>query len=65
MATPLDNIVMPWLCVRPPEYITEISSLEARRMLEKLGELHQPVRLRQAKNPSAAWGSTCLAKPCE
>jgi hypothetical protein len=65
MATPLDNIVTPWLYVRPPEYRAEISSLEARRMLTKLGELHQPLRPRPAKNSSAAWGSTCLDRPCE
>jgi hypothetical protein len=65
MATPLDNIVIPWLCVRPPEYRAEIPSLEARRMLAKLGELHQPLRPRLAKNPGAAWGSTCLVRPCE
>jgi hypothetical protein len=40
MATPVDNIVTPWLCVRPPEYRAEVSSLEVRRMLEKLEELH-------------------------
>jgi hypothetical protein len=56
---------MPWLCVRPPEYRAEVSSLEARRMLEKLGELHQPVLLCPVKNSSAAWGSTCLDRPCE
>jgi hypothetical protein len=65
MATPLDNIVIPWLCVCLPEYRVEISSLEARRMLAKLGELHQPVHPRPAKNPGAAWGSTCLDRPCE
>jgi hypothetical protein len=65
MAIPLDNIVMPWLCVPPPEYRAEISSLEARRMLAKLGELHQPLRPRPAKNPGASWGSTCLTRPCE
>jgi hypothetical protein len=65
MATPLDNIVIPWLCVRPPEYRAEIPSLEARRMLAKLGELHQPLRPRLAKNPGAEWGSTCLVRPCE
>jgi hypothetical protein len=64
MATPLDNIVTPWLCVRSPEHRAEIPSLEARRMLTKLGELHQPLRLRLEKNPSAAWGSTCLGRPC-
>jgi hypothetical protein len=65
MTTPLDNIVVPWLCVRPPEYRAEISSLYARRMLAKLGELHQPVRPCPAKNPGVAWGSTCLDGPCE
>jgi hypothetical protein len=65
MAIPLDNIVMPWLCVRPLEHRCETSSLEARRMLAKLGELHQPLHPRLAKNPGAAWGSTCLDKSCE
>jgi hypothetical protein len=65
MATLLDNTVIPWLCVRPPENRAEMSSLEARRMLVKLGELHQPLCLRQVKNPGAAWGSTCLDRPCE
>jgi hypothetical protein len=65
MATPLDNIVIPWLCGRPPEYITEMSSLEARRMLAKLGELHQPVHPCPRKKPGAAWGNTCLDRPCE
>jgi hypothetical protein len=65
MATPENNIGTPWLCVRPPEYRAEVSSLEARRMLEKLGELHQPVLPRPVKNSSAAWGSTCLDSPCE
>jgi hypothetical protein len=65
MATPLDNIVMPLLCVRPPEHISEISSLEARRILAKLEELHQPLHPRPAKNPGATWGNTCLDRPCE
>jgi hypothetical protein len=65
MATLLDNIVIPWLGGRPPEYITEMSSLEARRMLAKLGELHQPVHPCPRKKPGAAWGSTCLDGPCE
>jgi hypothetical protein len=65
MATAVDNIVTPWLCVRPPEYRAEVSSLEARRMLAKLEELHQPLLPRPAKNPGAAWGSTCLGRPCE
>jgi hypothetical protein len=56
MAIPLDDIVTPWLCVRLPEHRAEISSLEARRMLAKLGELHQPLRPRLVKNPGAAWG---------
>jgi hypothetical protein len=64
MVTSIDNIVTPWICVRLPEYRAEVSSLEARRMLAKLGELHQPVRPRPAKNPGAAWGSTCLDGPC-
>jgi hypothetical protein len=65
MATPLDNIVMPWSCVRPPEHGTQVSSLGARRMLAKLGELHQSLCLHPAKNPGATWGSTCLDGPCE
>jgi hypothetical protein len=65
MAIPVDNIVTAWLCVRPPEYRPEVSSLEARRMLPKLGKLHQPVHSCPAKNPGAAWGCTCLDEPCE
>jgi hypothetical protein len=63
MATSVNNIVSPWLCVRPPECRAEVSSLEARRMLVKLGELHLPIRSRPAKNPGAAWGSTCHDRP--
>jgi hypothetical protein len=59
MATHVDNIATPWLCVRPPEYRAEVPSLEARRILAKLEELHRPVLPRPAKNPSTAWGSTC------
>jgi hypothetical protein len=40
MATPLDNLAIPWSCVRPPEHGAKVSSLGARRMLAKLGELH-------------------------
>jgi hypothetical protein len=65
MATLVDNIVSPWLCVRPPECRAEVSSLEARRRLAKLRELHLPVHPRPAKNPGAAWGSTCHGEPCE
>jgi hypothetical protein len=50
--------------VHPPECRTEVSSLEARRMLAKLGE-HRPVPPRPAKNPGAAWGSTCHDGPCK
>jgi hypothetical protein len=42
-----------------------MSSIGSRRMLAKLGELHQPFRPRSEKNPGAAWGSACLDKPCE
>jgi hypothetical protein len=65
MATLVDNIVSPWLCVRPPECRAKVSSLEARRMLAKLGELHRPVHPCPVKNPGAAWGSTCHGGPCE
>jgi hypothetical protein len=34
-------------------------------MLAKLGELHQSLCPRPARNPGAAWGSTCLEGPCE
>jgi hypothetical protein len=34
-------------------------------MLAKLGELHQFLCSHPAKNPGAAWGSTCLDEPCE
>jgi hypothetical protein len=65
MATVVDNIVSPELCVRPPEYRAEVLSLEARRMLAKVGELYQPVHPSPMKNPGAAWGSTCLDGPCK
>jgi hypothetical protein len=65
MATSLDNIVMPWSCVRPPEHGAKMSSLGGRRMLAKVRELHQSLRPHPAKNPGAAWGSTCLDGPCE
>jgi hypothetical protein len=65
MATAVENIVSPWLCVRPPECRAEVSSLEARRMLAKLGGLHRPIPSRPAKNPGAAWGSTYHDGPCE
>jgi hypothetical protein len=42
-----------------------MSSLEARRMLAKLGELHQRLHPRPAKNPGATWGSTCLFRHYE
>jgi hypothetical protein len=65
MATLVDNIVSPWLYVRPPECRAEVSSLEARRMLAKLGELHRPVYPCPAKNLGAAWGNTCHGGPCK
>jgi hypothetical protein len=65
MATSVDNIVSLWHCVCPPECRAEVSSLEARRMVAKLGELHRPVHSRPAKNPGAAWGSTCHDGPCK
>jgi hypothetical protein len=34
-------------------------------MLAKLGELHQSLCSRPARNPGATWGSTCLDGPCE
>jgi hypothetical protein len=65
MVTPLDNIVMPWLCVCPPEHRAKMSSLGARRMLAKLGELHEPLCLCPVKNPGAAWSSIFLDGPYE
>jgi hypothetical protein len=65
MTKPLDNSVMPWSCVRPPEHSATVSSFEARRMLAKLGELHQSLCPRLARNLGAAWGSTFLDGPCE
>jgi hypothetical protein len=65
MATPVYNIVTPWLCLHPPEYRAEVASLEARRMLAKLEELHQLVLSCPAKNPGAGWGSTCLDRSRE
>jgi hypothetical protein len=34
-------------------------------MLAKLGELHQSLRPCPARNPGAAWGITCLNRPCK
>jgi hypothetical protein len=65
VAKPLDNYAVPWSCVRPPERNSRVPSLGVRRMLAKLGELHQSLRPRPARNPGAAWGSTCLDGPCE
>jgi hypothetical protein len=65
MANSVDNIVSPRLCVRPPECRAAVSSLEARRMLVKLGELHRPVHPSTAKNPGAVWGNTCHDGPCK
>jgi hypothetical protein len=65
MATLLDNIVATWFCVCLPEHRFEVSSLEARRMISKLGELQQPLRPRPTKNLGAARGSTCRDRPCE
>jgi hypothetical protein len=65
MAIAVDNIVPPWLCVRPPERRAEVPSLEARRMLAKIGELHRPIPSHPAKNPGAVWGSTCHDEPCK
>jgi hypothetical protein len=65
MVKPLDNYAVPWSCVCPQEQNDIVSSLGARRMLPKLGELHKSLRPRLARNPGAAWGSTCLDGPCE
>jgi hypothetical protein len=65
MATLVDDIVSPWLCVRPPECRAEVSSLEARRMLAKVGEFHRLVPPRPAKSLGAAWGRTCHGGPCK
>jgi hypothetical protein len=65
MAKQLDNYAVPWSCVRPPERSTRLLLSGARRMLVKLGELHYPLHPHPARNPGAAWGSTCLDRPCE
>jgi hypothetical protein len=65
MEKPLDNSAMPWSCVHPLEHNARVSSPGARRMLVKLGELHQSQCSHPARNPGAAWGSTCLDRPCE
>jgi hypothetical protein len=65
MAPLFDNFSVPLSCVRKPECRAEVPSPGARRMLEKLGELHQSLCPHPAKNPGAAWGSTCLDGPCE
>jgi hypothetical protein len=65
MAKQLSNSLVPWAYVCPPEHSTRSSSSGTRRMLAKLGELHQPLHPRPARNLGAAWGSTCLDRPCE
>jgi hypothetical protein len=65
MATPLDNFATPWSCVCPPEHRARVSSFSARRMLAKLGELHQSLCPHPTRNPGAARGCTCLDGPCE
>jgi hypothetical protein len=65
MAEPRYNFATPWSCVRLPERRARVPSLGARRMLVKLGELHQSLCLRPARNPGAVWSSTCLNVPCE
>jgi hypothetical protein len=65
MAPPFDNFAIPWSCVRPPEHRAKVSSLGARRMLAKLGELHQSLFPCPVRNPGATWGSTCIDGPCE
>jgi hypothetical protein len=65
MAKQLSNSAMPWSCVRPPERSARESFPGSRRMLAKSGELHQPLHPRPARNPGAAWGSTCLDRSCE
>jgi hypothetical protein len=65
MTKQLSNCAVPWSCVRPPERSSRVSPSGARRMLAKLGELHQSLHPRPATNPDIAWGSTCLDRPCE
>jgi hypothetical protein len=65
MAEPLDNFAILWSCVRSPEHRARVSSIGARRMLAKLGELHQSLCPCPVRNPGATWGSTCLDGPCE
>jgi hypothetical protein len=65
MSKLLDNYAMSLSCVCPPEHNARESSPGSRRMLAKLGELHQSLRLCQARNPSATCGSTYLDRPCE
>jgi hypothetical protein len=64
-AKTLDNFAMPWSCVRTTEHRARVSSLGDRRMLAKLGEHYQSLCPHPARNPGAAWGSTCLDRPCE
>jgi hypothetical protein len=54
MVEPLYNFATPWSRVRPPERRARVPSLGARRMLAKLGELHQSLCPRPARNPGAA-----------
>jgi hypothetical protein len=55
MAEPLYNFATPWSCVRAPEHRAKVPSLGARRMLAKLGDLHQSLCPCLVRNPGAAW----------
>jgi hypothetical protein len=54
MAKQLSNSLVPWACVRPPEHSARLPLSGARRMLAKLGELHQPL------HPRASEESKCI-----
>jgi hypothetical protein len=56
MATLLDNFAMPWSCVHSPEHRARVSSPGGRRVLAKLGELHQSLYPRPARNPRCSMG---------
>lgn len=58
------NFPTPWACVRLAKCRARPFLTEARRVLAKLRELHQPLHLGPTSNQGEAWGSTCVDKTC-
>jgi hypothetical protein len=63
MAKLCSNLPTPWTCIRLPDDRARPLTSEARRMLAKLGELHQSLHPGLVRIQGAAWGSTCLDRP--